>query len=51
MVKVRRNNIRMIRDLTEREEEIKLCGREDLNSNSFVEINMFRKTEVSNVRK
>ena len=51
MVKVRRNNIRMIRDFTEREEEIKRGGGEDLNSTSFVGINTFGKTEVSNARK
>lgn len=47
---MRMNDFKMLRNLTEREEEIKSGDGEYLNSNSFVELNMFvkhRSTEFS----
>ena len=51
MREIRRNNLEMIKDFTEREEKIKLDSGEYHNSNSFVDINTFVKQEVLDARK
>lgn len=49
MKKRKRDNFKMLRNLTEREEKKKLSGRDDIGPNSFLALNMFVKTEVFDV--